>query len=431
MRESAPSNLHNGKKYERVSAAERAKLNERIHVAGVFDGEFMSLFVDGKKQGRTVVSGRPKLSGFPLHLGANPQRKGPLVWQFGGTLHEVRISDSARYREDFERTRRFTPDKRTKALFHFDKGSGSVAYDSSGNNHNGRIHYARWHNSKDDAMYSAMGNASIRVGSEQRRSQAAAAIKATGANLHDSSEYSDWTTISIKYPANAKINVDAALEVVGRKLKKGMKFDGVSIDLRGTTVTDIGLEHLKEIPALGHLYLDGTKVTDAGLVHLKGHTIPYHLGLRNTRVTDAGLVHLKEVITFRGSDWFFPGFRKLDLGGTRITGTRLAHLQPLGLLQLSIYNTQVTDANLAHLTGLTTLRSLNLSGTRITSKGLEHLQPLTMLEWLNLSNTQVDDSGLVYLTGLTNLKKLNLKNTRVTDAGLKHLKGMPKLMSFA
>ncbi|MED5286107.1 MAG: hypothetical protein VYC71_08990, partial [Planctomycetota bacterium] len=35
-------------------------------------------------------------------------------------------------------------------------------------------------------------------------------------------------------------------------------------------VTDVGLAHLKDLPALVYLNLYGTQVSDAGLEHLKG-----------------------------------------------------------------------------------------------------------------------------------------------------------------
>ena len=63
---------------------------------------------------------------------------------FWGIVDEVRISNVARYTEDFTAGRRFEPDEHTVALFHFDEGSGDVAKDSSGNGHHGKITGAKW-----------------------------------------------------------------------------------------------------------------------------------------------------------------------------------------------------------------------------------------------------------------------------------------------
>jgi hypothetical protein len=50
------------------------------------------------------------------------------------------------------------------------------------------------------------------------------------------------------------------------------------------------------------------------------------------------------------------------------------------------------------------------------------------LEDLNLSSTQITDAGLVHVKGLTRLTKLNLSSTQVTDAGIQQLKqSLPKL----
>ncbi len=66
---------------------------------------------------------------------------------------------------------------------------------------------------------------------------------------------------------------------------------------------------------------------------------------------------------------------------------------------------------------------VNLNGTQITDAGLVHLEGLTSLQELNLDNThQITDAGLVHLEGLTSLRMLFLHNTQITDAGVAKLK---------
>jgi hypothetical protein len=90
--------------------------------------------------------------------------------------------------------------------------------------------------------------------------------------------------------------------------------------------------------------------------------------------------------------------------------------------------TQITDADLEHLKGLTMLQELQLWGTQITDAGLEHLKGLAQLKKLDLQNTEVTDAGLVHLKGLTNLESLDISKTNVTDAGIKDLqKALPNL----
>jgi len=92
-----------------------------------------------------------------------------------------------------------------------------------------------------------------------------------------------------------------------------------------------------------------------------------------------------------------------------------------------INRTQVTDAGLKHLKGVTSLRALQLANTQVTDAGLKHLKGLTDLYGLDLNRTQVTDAGLKHLKGMTSLRTLQLNQTQVTDAGLKHLKGMTSL----
>ena len=90
-------------------------------------------------------------------------------------------------------------------------------------------------------------------------------------------------------------------------------------------------------------------------------------------------------------------------------------------------NTQVTDAQLEHLKGLSNLQALVLDRTQVTDAGLEHLKGLTNLQTLSLRNCRITGAGLEHLKGLTNLQSLNLRDTRITDAGLVHLKGLTNL----
>ncbi|MAG94272.1 MAG: hypothetical protein CMJ48_11040 [Planctomycetaceae bacterium] len=62
--------------------------------------------------------------------------------------------------------------------------------------------------------------------------------------------------------------------------------------------------------------------------------------------------------------------------------------------------------------------------------GDEHLLRVCIFDEilaLNLDRTQVSDAGLQHLRGLSDLEYLWLEGTRVTDAGLKHLEGSSKL----
>ena len=84
--------------------------------------------------------------------------------------------------------------------------------------------------------------------------------------------------------------------------------------------------------------------------------------------------------------------------------------------------TQVTDADLTHLEGLTGLQLLWLHDTQVSDAGLEHLKGLSAIQELDLSNTPVSDAGLKHLQRMSSLKRLWLINTRVTDEGIAELR---------
>jgi hypothetical protein len=119
---------------------------------------------------------------------------------------------------------------------------------------------------------------------------------------------------------------------------------------------------------------------------------------------------------------YFDEIMGVYLAATRITDAELAQLQGLtSLRRLELDGTQITDPGLVHLQRLTGLQELYLANTQVTDAGLAHLQEMTSLQGLWLNDTQVTDAGLIHLQGLTSLKRLNLFNTQVTDAGVAKL----------
>ena len=69
---------------------------------------------------------------------------------------------------------------------------------------------------------------------------------------------------------------------------------------------------------------------------------------------------------------------------------------------------------------------IDLRGTKVTDTELAHLSKLANPRSLNLDGTQVTDAGLVYLNRLTSLEQLNLRLTAVTPEGAAELqKALP------
>ena len=117
---------------------------------------------------------------------------------------------------------------------------------------------------------------------------------------------------------------------------------------------------------------------------------------------------------------------------TDVSDAGLAHVRGLtGLRGLTLgFGTRETDAGLANLAGLTNLRNLNLRLSNITDAGMVHLAGLIRLEALHLGDTAVGDAGLVYLRRLTELRELELYDTRVGNTGLARLSGLTRLRSL-
>ena len=100
------------------------------HVAGVYTGSALKVYVDGILDGEVPVSGTPHTNTAELWIG---NRKYNTVSFFGGRIDEVRISNIARYTgASFTvQTSPFSKDVNTMGLWHIDESTGSTVEDAS------------------------------------------------------------------------------------------------------------------------------------------------------------------------------------------------------------------------------------------------------------------------------------------------------------
>lgn len=119
--------------YVEVAAKRRLEPGEWHHIAGVFDGAEVRLYLDGQLEGSAAASGRRTLRAIPLLVGADVDGSGNATSHFDGRVDEVRISDGARYTQrSWRPRRRFQPDESTRLLLHCDGTLGVWTRDASG-----------------------------------------------------------------------------------------------------------------------------------------------------------------------------------------------------------------------------------------------------------------------------------------------------------
>ena len=120
------------------------------------------------------------------------------------------------------------------------------------------------------------------------------------------------------------------------------------------------------------------------------------VNLTSTWVKDADLALLSSL----------PSLESIDLSLTRITDIGLEHLKPLTKVRHLVLDhaEYFTDNGIAHFKAWR-LETLNLRGTKVTSRVFDHIKTLTTLRTLDISHTEVTDSGFEELAELTNLEQ--------------------------
>lgn len=110
----------NGKYVKAQAPAGAMNVKRWHHVAGVFDGQEVRLYLDGKKVAATPGSGTRTLNSHPFVIGADVSPRGLPVDGLNGNLDAVRVSVGARYDADFAPERRPTADENTLLLLNMD-----------------------------------------------------------------------------------------------------------------------------------------------------------------------------------------------------------------------------------------------------------------------------------------------------------------------
>ncbi len=121
----------NGKYVSAAGYKGQLKVGRWHHLAGVYDGKQVRLYLDGKLIAKADGSGRRTLNHLPLYIGADPGQSGQAMSWFDGLIDEVRLSKVARYTANFTPPQRHDTDGETLLLHHLDRALGPFTLDHS------------------------------------------------------------------------------------------------------------------------------------------------------------------------------------------------------------------------------------------------------------------------------------------------------------
>ena len=124
---------HVGGGYRVAAAPESFRLKTRswTHLAGVFDGNSIRMFVNGAEVGRSIAKGDRLVNGLPLVVGGDVASDGSMTSPFEGRIDEVRLSKIARYSKAFTPLVRHDTDEHTLLLLPCDLSVGAFLPDRS------------------------------------------------------------------------------------------------------------------------------------------------------------------------------------------------------------------------------------------------------------------------------------------------------------
>jgi Leucine-rich repeat (LRR) protein len=245
------------------------------------------------------------------------------------------------------------------------------------------------------------------------------------------------------------------------------------LDLSHTRVTDVGMEHLKTLPAVAELNLYYAEFfTDDSIASLKTWKRLERLNLRGTKVTSRVFQYLANLTGLKSLDLAYTqiddeGFEELAalvkledlaIGGNRLSGACLPLLKAVPSLRRldvggiqrvdsGLWGIALTDDNLQRLADLTQLQQLSLAGANLSDRGtdrpgqpeairtelrdLSKLAKLVHLRVLDLSGTPVSDDALRVLASLPELRELRLGlAANIHDGAIPNLLSLKQLRSL-
>lgn len=185
-------------------------------------------------------------------------------------------------------------------------------------------------------------------------------------------------------------------------------------------ITDAGLAWLAKTFKLKELHIGGEQITDEGIRHLGGVRSLERLHLSGTSMTDAGMDAIAQLTNLQELSLMCSPGKRIRPGGPRV--------QP----EAGQPGSPLTDAGLARLVSLKSLRSLDVRFAKITVSGLSRLNALSNLTYLNVGSVQQDDT-VMNLSGLSKLERFTIESAKVSqirDADLACLAQLKNLIDL-
>lgn len=124
--------IHLGGRYVNARASEPMVVDQWCHLAGVYDGTHVRLFVDGKMVAEVAAEGDRKVNQLPLYVGADPDRQGRPTRPLEMLIDDVRLTSEAVYTESFQPSDAYQPDKNSLLWIDFNQSVGPLVIDRSG-----------------------------------------------------------------------------------------------------------------------------------------------------------------------------------------------------------------------------------------------------------------------------------------------------------
>lgn len=117
------------KAYVTVTGGDVLAAGQWHHLAGVFDGSEVRLYVNGRLSGKSMAAGKRKTNALPMFIGADVNEQGKPTAFLEGDIDAVRVSKRAVYLDDgFAPERRASADADTVLLTHMDGRLGLAVW---------------------------------------------------------------------------------------------------------------------------------------------------------------------------------------------------------------------------------------------------------------------------------------------------------------